>query len=160
MLYFSPPLSQLTHWGRATHIYVTIIGSDNGLSPGRRQAIIWTNVGILLFWPLGRNFSEILIGIQLFSFRKMHSKISSAEWRPFCLGLNELSKLMQLEPWHSFGWQKQKDTNKSNLVTSGSFVKPILTVINWTLSGNKHKESFSVRHYFSVKKICNLQKVG
>ena len=31
------------------HIYVidlTIIGSDNGLSPGRRQAIIWINVGI------------------------------------------------------------------------------------------------------------------
>ena len=22
------------------------IGSDNGLSPGRRQAIIWTNVGL------------------------------------------------------------------------------------------------------------------
>ena len=32
----------LTHWGRVTHICVgnlTIIGSDNGLSPGRRQAI-------------------------------------------------------------------------------------------------------------------------
>ena len=26
---------------------LTIIGSDNGLSPGRHQAIIWTNVGIL-----------------------------------------------------------------------------------------------------------------
>ena len=37
------------------------IGSDNGLSPGRRQAIIWTNVGILLIEPLGTNFSEILI---------------------------------------------------------------------------------------------------
>ena len=36
----------LTHWGRVTHICVsklTIIGSDNGLSPDRRQAIIWTN---------------------------------------------------------------------------------------------------------------------
>ena len=33
----------LTHWGRVTHICVsklTIFGSDNGLSPGRRQAII------------------------------------------------------------------------------------------------------------------------
>ena len=41
----------LTHWGRVTHKCVsklTIIGSDNGLSPGRRQAIIWTNAGILL----------------------------------------------------------------------------------------------------------------
>ena len=46
------------------HICVTdliIIGSDNDLSPGRRQAIIWTNAGILLSGPLGTNFSEILI---------------------------------------------------------------------------------------------------
>ena len=52
----------LTHWGRVTHIYVgelTIIGSDNGLSPGRRQAIIRTNAWILLIEPLGTNFSEI-----------------------------------------------------------------------------------------------------
>ena len=53
----------LNHWGRVTHICVsklTIIGSDNGLSPGRRQAIIWTNAGILLIRTLGTNFSEIL----------------------------------------------------------------------------------------------------
>ena len=82
-----------THWCRATHICVgklTIIGSDNGLSPGRRQAIIWTNAGILLIGPIGTNFNEILIGIQTFSFTKMYLKISSGKWRPFCLGLNEL----------------------------------------------------------------------
>ena len=45
---------------------LTIIGSDNGLSPGRRQAIIWTSAGILLIGPLGTNFSQILIGIQFF----------------------------------------------------------------------------------------------
>ena len=42
---------KLSHWGRVTHICVnklTTIVSDNGLSPGRRQAIIWTNAGILL----------------------------------------------------------------------------------------------------------------
>ena len=83
----------LTHWGRATHICVgkpTSIGSDNGLSPGRRQAIIWTNAGLLLIGPLGTNFSEILIEIQTFSFKKMDLKMSSAKWRPFCLGLNVL----------------------------------------------------------------------
>ena len=83
----------LTHWGRDTHICVgklTIIVSDNGLSPGRRQAIIWTNAGILLIGNLGTNFNEIAIGIQTFSFRKMHLNMSSARWRPFCLGLNEL----------------------------------------------------------------------
>ena len=74
-----------------THICVgnlTIIGSDNGLSPGRRQTIIWTNAGILLIAPLGTNFSEILTGIQTFSFKIIHLKMSSAKWRPFCLGLN------------------------------------------------------------------------
>ena len=85
----------LTHWGRVTHICVgnlTIIGPDNGLSPGRRQAIIWTKAGILLIWPWGTNFSEISIGIQVFSFQKMHLNMSSAKWRPFCLGLNVLIK--------------------------------------------------------------------
>ena len=69
--------SWLTHWGRVTHICVvklTIIGSDNGLSPGQRQAIIWTNAGILSIGPLGTNFIEILIGIQAFPFTKMHLK--------------------------------------------------------------------------------------
>ena len=83
--------SLLTHWGRATHICVSrliITGSDNGLSPGRRQAIIWTNAGILLIGPLGTNFSENSIEILTFSFTKMRLKVSSAKWRPFCLGLN------------------------------------------------------------------------
>ena len=59
----------LTHWGRVTHICVgnlTIIGPDNGLSPGRRQAIIWTNAGILLIEPWGTNLSEILSEIHTF----------------------------------------------------------------------------------------------
>ena len=76
-----------------THICVsdiTIIASDKGLSRGRRQAIIWTNAGILLIWTLGTNFNEILIEVHTFSFKKMHLKMSSAKWRPFCLGLNVL----------------------------------------------------------------------
>ena len=71
---------------------LTIIGSDNGLSPGRRQVIIWTNAGILLIGPLGTNFSEVEIGIHAFSYKKMHLKMSSVKWRPFCLGLNVLKK--------------------------------------------------------------------
>ena len=89
----------LTHWGRMTHICVgklTIIGSDNGLSPGRRQAIMWINVGLLLIRNLGTNFSEILIGVKTFSFKKMHLKMSSGKWRPFCLGLNVLTTIWKL----------------------------------------------------------------
>ena len=89
----------LTHWGRVRHICVsrlTIIGSNNGLSPDRRQAFIWTNAGILLIVPLRTNFSEILIEIYTFSFRKMHLKMSSGKWRPFCRGL----KVLKLSLWH------------------------------------------------------------
>ena len=81
----------LTHWGRVTHIRVSkliIIGSDNGLSPDQRQAIIWTNAGILLIGPFGTNFSEIFIEILTFSFKKMRLKVLSAKRRSFCHGLN------------------------------------------------------------------------
>ena len=59
-----------SHWGRLAHICIsklTIIGSDNSLVPGQREAIIWTNAGILLTGPLGTNFSELLIKIHIFS---------------------------------------------------------------------------------------------
>ena len=80
-----------------THICVgklIIIGSNNGLSPERRQAIIWTKDGILLIRTLGTNFSEILGEIRSFSFKKMHLKMSSAQGRLFSLGLNVLSSVV------------------------------------------------------------------
>ena len=99
----------LTHWGRVTHICVgnlAIIGSDNGLSPERRQAIIWTksNAGILWIRPLGTNFNEILIEILTFWFMKMRLKVSSAKWRPFCLGLNVLIKYIYIKQFICWSW--------------------------------------------------------
>ena len=67
----------LNHWGRVTHTYVgnlTTTGSDNGLSPGRHQAIIWTNAGILLTGPPRTNDSEIFIEILTFPFKKVRLK--------------------------------------------------------------------------------------
>ena len=66
-------------WGRVTQICVgnlTIIGSDNCLSPGRRHAIIWTNAGILLIGPSETDFNEILIKNHTFSFKKIYLKMS------------------------------------------------------------------------------------
>ena len=77
-----------------THIYVSkliIIGSDNGLLSGRRQAIIRANAGILLLGPLRTNFSEILIKSHKFPRTKMPLKVSSGKCRPFCLGFIVLS---------------------------------------------------------------------
>ena len=67
---------------------LTIIGSDNGMLPDRRQAIIWANAWILLIRPLGIQFNEIII--QTFSFMHIHLEIPPSKWRPFCLGLNVL----------------------------------------------------------------------
>ena len=78
-----------------THIFASklpTIGSYNDLSPGRRQAIIWTNAGILLIWPIGTNFNEILIEMQPSSLTKMHLKMSSAKWLSFCLGQLSIAK--------------------------------------------------------------------
>ena len=58
---------------------------DNDLSPGRRQAIIWTNAGIWLIRTSETNFSEILTEIHAFSFKKMVFKMSSGKWRPQCV---------------------------------------------------------------------------
>ena len=93
------------YWVRVMYICVgnlSIIGSDDGLSPDGRQAIIWTNARILLIGPLGTIFSEILFEIHIFSFTKLHLKIPSVKWRTFCLGLNVLSVLSYLNWLHSW----------------------------------------------------------
>ena len=46
----------------------------------------WQLAGILLIGPLKTNFSEMWIEIH-FSLTKMHLKISSGKWWPFCLSL-------------------------------------------------------------------------
>ena len=75
------------------------IGSGNGLVPVRHQAITGTNAGLLSIGPVGTNFSEILIKIENFSFMKMHLKMSSAKWQPFCPGEDELKKDTIYHTW-------------------------------------------------------------
>ena len=138
----------LTHWGRVTHICVsepTSIVSDNGLSPGRHQAIIWTNAGILLFEPLGTNFSEIVIEIQTFSLKKIRLKMSSAKRQPFCLGLNVLTL------WQTPSWirnRKKRIHEELNMawqisvITCHGYAKNVLFRFKFNL-----KNSFSNRNY-------------
>ena len=78
------------------HIYISnlaTIGSDNGLLPGGRQAIIWTNTAVLLIGHLGTNFNAILIRMHMFAFKKMHLKMTSAKWWPSCHCLNVLRSM-------------------------------------------------------------------
>ena len=87
-----------------THICVgklSILASDNGLSPGRRQAIIWTNAGILLIGPLGTNFSEILIEINYIFIQE--NAFENVVWKmaAICLGLNVLTHSGLVLPYGS-----------------------------------------------------------
>ena len=114
---------------------LTIIGSDNGLSPHRRQSIIWTSAEILLIRPLGTKFSEILIEIHTFLLKKMHLEMSYAKWRPYCLGLNVL-------------------ITKSGISTLGSLWTILVTTQSWVacphwspsvfIGGNRAKPPSSV----------------
>ena len=126
-------MSYLTHWGRVTHICVsklTIIGSDNGLSPERRQAIIWTNAGILLIGPLGTNFSEIWIDIQTFSLKKIRLKMSSAK----CCSFRCKCRVYW---WLTFVHNDQVKILNSKITSLSDHWKPDLapTITKWTCQG-------------------------
>ena len=92
----------ITHMLTYGKVDQALIPSDTGVWPDRRQAISRTNVGILAIGPLRVNSSDILMKIQLFSFKKTKFKSSSAKCRPFCLGFkcdNGLGNSKPL-PWH------------------------------------------------------------
>ena len=78
-----------THWGQVTLICLsnlTIIGSGNGLSPGRCHAITWTHAGILLTDKLQWNFNQIsYIFIQASAFEKVFCKMADILSQPQCL---------------------------------------------------------------------------
>ena len=105
--------SGLTHWGRATYICVsklTIIASDNGLSPDRCQAIIWYNAGILSIGLLGTNFGEILIDILTFSaLESVVCEMWAILSRPQCVNYHSISKIPTLSigtlHWYNLSWQ-------------------------------------------------------
>ena len=78
-----------------THICVSklsTIGSNYDLSPARRKAIISTNAGILLIWTIRTNFNEnVNRNSYIFSHENPFENVV-CELRPFCLGLNVLTK--------------------------------------------------------------------
>ena len=73
-IYF--PLHWMTHWGQMTQIgfskLTTLTDSVDGLSPGRRLVIIWTEAVIVLTGPLWTNLIDILIESHRSWFNKMH----------------------------------------------------------------------------------------
>ena len=86
---------------------LTSIGLDNGLSPDRRQAIIWTNAGLLLIgtkpqWNFNRDFYII---IQENVFEIVVWKMAAILSRAFSLPENGLMRLLGSNPSHASGRQ-------------------------------------------------------
>ena len=97
---------------------------------------IWLNLPLVLhicvIGPLRTNYSEISIEIHILSFKKMHLKLSSAKWRPFCLGLNVL-KMLSVK-WRPFcpGRYELNGSHESTM--------------HWWYSHNKAKHNKTVVH--------------
>ena len=130
------------------------IGSDNGLSPIRRQAIISTNTGLLSTGPLRTTFSEIFIKIQNFSFGKMHMKISPAKWRPFCPGGDELTHqgwvtciiIISKQGHHWFRWWLITCLAPSHYLTQCCLfsIRLLKNKLQWNL--NKDSDIFIIKN--------------
>ena len=141
-----------------THICVgklTIIGSDNGLSPERRQAIIWTNAGILLIGPLGTNFSEILIEIQTFSLKKIRLKMSSAKCCSFRLGLNVKHPMPRWQVW-AFGGNVGTGPH-CILLAIVFFLCVCVWLCSWIVYEQSFAETIAINHHrFSHQNIGHV----
>ena len=154
----------LTHRGQVTHICIselTIIVPDNGLSPGQRQAIIWTNARIFSIELSRIDFSEILIKIHEFSFKKMHLKIWSGKCWPFCLGLNVLALFSEFtslameqsypikQPWwiwviSSFG------SLRADMLFAGKIIHPNCVHFSWDTLYN-FNQAFAISLMFYIR---------
>ena len=65
-------------------VKLTIIVSDNGLSPDRHQAVLWTNAAILSIAHWEIYLSGFILKLHKFLLMEMHLIMSSVKWRPVC----------------------------------------------------------------------------
>ena len=116
-----------------------------------RQAIVWTNTGILFIGPSGTNFSEILIEIHTFKFKKILWKVASRKWRPFCLGPNVLiSNLCYFRQKDTVSTKKKQDATKKQKST-----KILVRNVPFEAKVREVRELFSV---FGELKTVRLPK--
>ena len=146
-----------------THICVgnlTIIGSNNGLSPERRQAIIWPNAGILLIGPLWTNLkseinemkneNETLIKIYTSSLTKIHLKMSFGKRGHFvlasmCKDIN-CSLPMWMGYWVSLGLRFDVCYLYVQKATRNSFVD-VINFIRFIVTCSINSMLYLVQYY-------------
>ena len=102
-------------WRKYASVNKAIIGPNDHLSPDRRQAIVWTDDGILSIGPLGTNFSKFVIEIHALAFTKMYLKMSSWKWRPSYIGLNMFNLIYTSNPDWTPLWTELQRNCKSHV---------------------------------------------
>ena len=135
---------RLIHWGRVTHICVsklTIIDSDNGLAPSRRQAIIWTSAVILLIGPLGINSVKYQSKFKHFHSRK-------------CVWTCRLSKILFLPQYLTRNQDKGKHNGWSSQ-RNGSWISIVEYKLLWSFEINWVRQYLVNVVLFVIKNLWN-----
>ena len=114
-----------THEGRVMLMWfskLSIIDSDN--------AIVRTNAGMFIIGHVETNLGEIIMDIHTFLFKKMQLKVSSGNWRAFCIGPNLKKKQTRtrIVLYESFFYNaKMKSKTMHKLLQSRSCDSPHMT---------------------------------
>ena len=157
---------KLTEAEWSIHAYVnqTFSGSDNGLSPGRRQAIIWTNAASLSFNALrprrnGRHFQTTFSNA--FSWMEILEFSLKFHWNLFLVVQNNnIPSLVQIMAWRRPSNKPLSETTMGSLmthicVTRPQWVKPKGTYFSETVFKT---QKFSLTK-ITVKDVCEMANV-
>ena len=135
-IYSSVNLPQLNHI-----IACRLVGAKPFSEP---MLLIWNvkpfSEPMLLIWnvPSEQNkFQWTLIRIQALSFKKMHLKILSAKWRPFCLGLNVFRMGMPMIMMLTILMTIAKYSEPKMIIRFAIFIKIyLINLLRPSISGN------------------------
>ena len=140
-------INVLSHCDKETPIMVSNIGSGKGSAPNHNYL----------------NHELNHYRVQWLSLRKMHLKMLSASWRPFCSGINVLKHM----PWSSVengwirhrhlqspdvdcidGWMQDYSNSIANALQLLQFcAKPSVLTVYWIHSRGKQWRPLSVMEY-------------
>ena len=114
----------------------------------RIQALVnYTSlVQIMLIWPLGTNFGEILIEMHIFSFNKNNLKMPSGNWRPFCLGFKVFKYHIQKSHEKDIVTEKLR---YEHIFISGDTINcdTLYELPSWWITSTNERSGFSIgRH--------------
>ena len=151
----------LPHLPLVPYIYASVnrvsIASDNGLSPVRRQAIIWTNAGILSIWSLATSFNEISTKIQHFHSRKCIWKYRLRNGGHFVQG----DELLEINDQYMRRWTRLPWIQMNDYSTLSHYSELMLNYCRWDPEEHTSTDLFDrVLKKFKIHSRNECENVG